>query len=119
MTEAYTDDTGEAAVGVNVASRVGHVYLYTLTGGDAAAINKRRADARQHMAEHQANSTGVVVHVGNEVKAGDVYPLMVSRDWATTDTSPHGATVNGQILLDGADTYWATSVLVDERLRIS
>lgn len=43
---------------------------------------------------------------GNSVSVGDVYPLVITRTWGTTETS----SVNGQVLLDGNDTLWVTSV---------
>lgn len=89
---------------------IGRIVHYRLSDQDAAQINKRRADASAHMAEHRENSNGVVVHVGNSVQAGDVYPLVITRTWG-------GSAVNGQVLLDGSDTLWVTSVTEGEGLR--
>ncbi len=86
---------------------IGRIVLYTLTEHDAIAINKRRADAHAHITDHQRHATGVVVHTGNTVSAGDVYPLVITRTWGE-DTPDR--LVNGQLLLDGNDTYWVTSV---------
>lgn len=85
---------------------IGRIVHYTLTEQDASQINKRRADAWAHMPEHRNNSNGVAVHVGNEVRAGDVYPLVITRVWGSTE----GSSVNGQVLLDGSDSLWVTSV---------
>lgn len=84
---------------------IGRIVQYTLSDLDAAAINKRRDDAQKHMREHVEASTGVQVHVGNRVAEGEVYPLVITRVWGATETSA----VNGQLLLDGNDTYWVTS----------
>lgn len=85
---------------------LGRIVHYTLTEYDAARINRRRDDAHQHLSEHQLNATGVVVHSGNPVTFGDVFPLVITRVWTPgSETSA----VNGQLLLDGNDTLWVTS----------
>lgn len=85
---------------------IGRIVHYRLCEQDANQINKRRADATAHMTEHRETSNGVVVHVGNSVSQGDVYPLVITRVWGATD----GSAVNGQVLLDGTDSLWVTSV---------
>jgi len=40
---------------------------------------------------------------GNQVKAGDIYPAMVVRTWGNDN-------INLKVMLDGPDTFWATSV---------
>lgn len=83
---------------------VGRTVLYKLSAYDADAINRRRDDARAANAG-RANS-GYVVHTGNHVNAGDVFPALIVADWS--HGTPGGAK-NLQVLLDGNDTYWATS----------
>lgn len=85
---------------------IGRIVHYRLSDQDVQQINKRRADAGAHMVEHRENSNGVVVHCGNPVTTGDVYPLVITRTWGDTE----GSSVNGQVLLDGNDTLWVTSV---------
>lgn len=85
---------------------IGRIVHYRLSEQDATQINRRRADASAHLSEHRENSTGVVVHAGNSVAAGDVYPLVITRVWGNVE----GSAVNGQVLLDGNDTLWVTSV---------
>jgi hypothetical protein len=85
---------------------IGRIVHYCLSEQDATQINKRRADAAAHMEEHRENSTGVAVHVGNNVVAGQVFPLVITRAWGAAE----GSAVNGQVLLDGTDTLWVTSV---------
>lgn len=68
------------------------VLLYTLTAADAEAIQRTRA-----------NSSGAFR--GNPVAEGETYPLVVSRS--------SGEFVNGQVLLDGNDSLWVTSVHED------
>ena len=84
----------------------GRIVEYTLTAEDAEAIERRRQDARASLDWHRQNKTGAVVHTGNPVKAGDTYPLVITRVWGDTPES----SVNGQVLLDGNDTLWVTSV---------
>lgn len=80
---------------------VGRIVQYKLTKYDAEAVNKRRTDAIENGAAHQA--TGFVAHTGNSVDAGDVYPMLVVRVWSS------GGSVNGQVFLDGNDSLWVTS----------
>lgn len=88
----------------------GRIVLYTLSSADAAAINKRRADAETYRRTHpdpdpgQPGATGHQAHLGNHVAAGKQYPAVVVRVFHPTTT-----TANLQVLLDGTDTYWATS----------
>jgi hypothetical protein len=84
---------------------IGRIVHYALGEHDALAINRRRADSSVHMAEHRENANGVQIHIGNLVQTGDAYPLVITRVW---NTDP--GTVNGQLLLDGNDTLWVTSV---------
>lgn len=69
-----------------ITPKPGNTVLYTLSESDAQEINRQ--------------SRG-----GNRAHAGDVLPMIVIRNW-----DPGGSNlVNGQVLLDGSDTYWATS----------
>ena len=83
----------------------GRIVLYTLSKQDADAQNKRRADAQKHLQDHRENSNGVQIHVGNSLAEGDVYPMVITRVW-----NEDPGTVNGQVLLDGNDLLWVTSV---------
>ena len=74
---------------------IGRIVHYTLTDYDADAINRSRA---------AAVAAGAQVH-GNSAGAGDVYPMVIVRVWGDQP----GASVNGQVLLDGNDTLWVTS----------
>lgn len=89
--------------------RITDVVLYTLHEQDAVTINKRRKDATNHNAAGvtlASQGLGAQIHYGNLVRAGDVYPMIISRVWGNRPDSG----VNGQVLLDGNDTFWATSV---------
>jgi hypothetical protein len=63
------------------------MVLYTLSEADAAKINARRDADR--------NS-------GNRVEAGQDCAAIVVAAWGNSSA-------NLQVLLDGTDTYWATS----------
>jgi hypothetical protein len=76
----------------------GCTVLYTVTASQANAVNKRRSDA----VRFPNPETGQIIHVGNEVREGDVFPLVVVRVWV-------GNRVNGQLFLDGNDHLWITS----------
>lgn len=83
----------------------GRIVHYKLSASDAAEIERRRADARACAASGQR--TGFMVHVGNPVKAGDVYPMMITRVWA--ERPDENTCVQGQVFLDGNDALWVTS----------
>lgn len=80
---------------------IGRIVHYRLASWDVDAINRRRSDAD---ASGQ-RSDGAMVHTGNRVAEGDVYPAMIVRCWGDTE----GSMVNLQVFLDGNDTYWASS----------
>jgi hypothetical protein len=83
---------------------VGRIVHYVLSDQDAEKINRWRRDYRKTMvdsSDHWVN--GTIAHVGNEVSAGEHYPMVVVAVW--TD----GGCVNGKVFLDGNDDYWALS----------
>lgn len=83
---------------------VGRIVAYTLTETDAEQINKRRQDAR--VSGIAATNSGAVVHFGNPVLSGEICAMVIVHVWGTHE----GASVNGQVLLDGNDSLWVTSV---------
>lgn len=91
---------------------IGSIVHYTLSEDDAKRINKRRDDAiaTAHANKLHPEETGKQVHIGNRATAGEVYPMLIVRVWGD---SPESA-VNGQVLLDGNDTLWVTSVTAGE-----
>lgn len=94
---------------------IGRIVHYTLSESDALRINKRRDDAiaRAHENKEHPEETGWQTHYGNRVNKGDVFPAIIVRVWGTQPDSA----VNAQVLLDGNDTYWVTSVAVGEGAR--
>jgi hypothetical protein len=81
---------------------IGRLVHYTLSEYDAKKINKRRLDALEANRSHTED--GVQIHVGNPPHEGDVLPMVVVKTYEDSDQ------VNGQVYLDGNDTYWVTSV---------
>ena len=88
---------------------IGRIVHYRLSAADAEAINRRREHTQAHLDEHRANSNGVQVHIGNHVEEGDVFPMVITRVWQPGESEGH---VNGQVMLDGNDLLWVTSVKV-------
>lgn len=78
-----------------------------LTEQDAAEIMRRRTTGESIATRITAREwpLGAQAHVGNAVAAGDVFPMVIVRVWPGGDVS----TVNGRVLLDGSDEFWATS----------
>jgi hypothetical protein len=89
---------------------IGRIVHYRMSKENAEAINRRRAHTRSHIDAHRSNANGVQVHVGNDVSEGDAFPLMITRVWGNQPD----CYVNGQVMLDGNDLFWATSVKVGE-----
>lgn len=72
---------------------IGRIVHYTLTETDAIVIHPRRVGGATH---------------GNEVTAGQVFPMMITRLW--TYNPDETSVVQGQVFLDGDDSLWVTSV---------
>lgn len=96
---------------------IGRIVHYTLSEDDAAYINRRRDDATAYahnLPDGVARKpTGDQRHIGNKAIEGQVYPMIIVRVWGTTPESA----VNGQVLLDGNDSLWVTSVTAGEGAR--
>lgn len=84
---------------------IGATHEYVLTQSDVDQIMRRRNDAKNAINKNRVGKTGFVLHFGNDVSAGEVYPLVITKVW-------DGGSVNGQVLLDGNDCLWVTSVKV-------
>lgn len=92
---------------------IGQVVHYMLSEQDAAAVNDRREDAEVNRVQAAKDALGYVLHVGNAVAEGDVFPMMIVKVWGREPTS----SVNGQVFLDGGDVLWVTSVSEGEGAR--
>ncbi len=97
---------------MNVNVTIGRTVLYALTEQDAAEINRRRTTGpliaervKKNTPDTTAWPLGAQAHIGNEARSGDVFPMIVTAVWPGDRES-----VNGQVLLDGNDCLWVTSV---------
>lgn len=70
---------------------IGRIVHYRLTESDVASIS------------YQHDGT---VKSCNVPRAGDVYPLVITRVW---DEPTEESGINGQVMLDGNFTLWVTS----------
>jgi hypothetical protein len=77
---------------------LGHTVLYTLSAGDVAWIDANLPLTRGHQ-------------VRNPVSEGQVLPAVVTAIFDGSDV-----TANLKVLLDGEDSYWATSRTLGDRL---
>jgi hypothetical protein len=97
---------------------IGRIVHYRLNADDADAINRRRTTSASIAArmtygddpQLKAWPAGAQAHIGNGVKEGDTFPMLIVQVWGPSATSA----VNGQVFLDGNDVLWATSVCVGE-----
>lgn len=87
--------------------QVGMLVFYCLTAEDVRAINERRKEyAEVYRSDEGHHLKGAQVHYGNDVHLSELVPAVVVAKFPF----PHGHTsVNLQCILDGVDTYWATS----------
>lgn len=84
---------------------IGRFVHYKLNSADAEKINKWRTDAGVSTdagVELSSKGLGRQIHVGNTVYTGQTFPAIVVRQV--------NEMVNLQVLLDGNDTLWATSI---------
>jgi len=88
----------------------GRIVYFVFDEQSAAEVMRRRTDGKA-IAERMSRTppawpTGAMAHVGNAVQAGDIFPAMIIRVWDQSSGSS-----NLKVMLDGSDTYWATSVV--------
>lgn len=84
---------------------IGRIVIYKLSEQAAKEITRRRTDGVS-IAERIKSAEwplGAQAHIGSPVQEGQEFPMIVVATW-----SP--GVINGQVLLDGSDTYWAGSV---------
>jgi hypothetical protein len=97
---------------------IGRIVHYRLNVDDVAQINRRRttgasiAERMKYGDDPQLKAwpAGAQAHIGNGVKEGDTFPMLITKVWGDTPTSA----VNGQAFLDGNDVLWVTSASVGE-----
>jgi hypothetical protein len=83
---------------------IGAVVQYILSEQDCVEINRRRRYA--HNAEARLSCPdGAQAHSGNKAQPGQVAAMIIVAVWGNSVDS----CVNGQVLLDGNDSFWALS----------
>ena len=105
---------------------IGRIVLYTLTDEDVKQINRRRTSGSQIAERIKNNSTtvrdldqdeifppmwpiGAQAHIGNTWSSGEQFPCIIVRVWPD-EYGPSIPGINGQVLLDGNDQLWVTSI---------
>lgn len=87
---------------------IGRIVHYVLTEQDAKVVNRRRttsksiADRSRQLSEKWPE--GAQAHIGNEVRAGQEYPMIVVMVLESDNGS-----CSGQVFLDGNDVLWVSS----------
>jgi len=94
----------------SIVPTLGRIVLYTLPQYQVEQINRRRKHAVEHMDYHRWKKNGTMVHIGNEVRAGQVVPAIVVAVWGDTPD----CAVNLKLMLDGSDDFWVTSTSVEK-----
>jgi len=82
---------------------IGKIVIYKLTETDAEQINRRRTNGLSILERIKVNMwpLGAQAHIGNAVKEGEEFPLVVTKiSWSSYQM------VNGQALLDSNDVLW-------------
>lgn len=91
---------------------VGRIVHYVLTEDDCKTINERRRIGKQ-IDDSRGVLDGLMVYAGNHAIAGQHMPMMVVAVWPN-EYGPNFDGVNGQVFLDGNDSYWVTSKKYDD-----
>jgi len=62
---------------------VGRIVHYMLNENDAEQINRRRTSGQDISTRIEADKwpLGPHAHIGNQARAGDVYPMLIVRVW--------------------------------------
>lgn len=83
---------------------IGDIVLYVLDEYDAAAVNRRRTNsyAIQLLRQEDRWPQGAQAHVGDYVRKGQTFPLIVYRAWEDLGEER----VDGQVILPGTDVLW-------------
>lgn len=90
---------------------IGRIVQYVLTDEDSIKINRRRTDGDSIASRIREDKwpIGAQAHIGNKVVSGQTVAMVITAVWANER-------VNGQLLLDGSDTYWVTTVSKSEEV---
>lgn len=86
----------------------GRIVLYTLGLEDVDRINKNRI--AYATVGDRLSSAGCQKHIGGMVEEEDTFPMVITALWGPVVGGGDPQCVNGQVLLDGNDTLWVTSI---------
>ncbi len=88
---------------------IGRIVHYMLSAENAQQINRRRTTGKAIAERIAVNAwpLGAQAHIGNEAKEGQVFPMIIVSSPNPEDPR---FPVNGQVFLDGNDTFWTNSV---------
>lgn len=93
---------------------IGRIVIYSVTEQDVIEINRRRTTGsliaeriKKNTPDSSCWPLGAQAHIGNEIKLGDKYPMIITRIWSNN-------CVNGQVFLDGNDCLWVTSATLGD-----
>lgn len=91
---------------------IGRIVLYVLSSSDVASIKQQRIVKGPGYDEHKAREhpEQFPQGPGNEPYEGEILPATVVKTWGDTPESA----VQLQVMLDGPDTFWATSRVNDD-----
>ena len=80
------------------------IVNYKLSAENAEHINRRRTTSVSIAARIKEKiwPIGAQAHIGNESREGQILPMVIVGIWSDT-------CVNGQVFLDGNDSFWITS----------
>lgn len=81
----------------------GRIVHYVISEADAAVISNRRIDGAPY-----EMTKGVQMSFGNPIKNGDHLPMIMTAVFQN-EYGEGIPGVNGQVVLDGSDTFWITS----------
>lgn len=83
---------------------IGRTVIYKLSAQDATEINRRRTSTQSisDRIKEEKWPIGAQAHIGNGASEGQQFPMVVVAVWTPN-------CVNGQVFLDGNDTFWALS----------
>jgi hypothetical protein len=91
----------------------GRIVHYVLTEDDTKQIGRRRTTGFEiaKLICDEKWPKGAQAHMGNMVKAGDHYPMIICKVW-----DKQSGSINGQVMLDGCDTFWVCSKLPETEI---
>lgn len=79
---------------------IGRIVHYRLSEKDTVQITRRRTSTEAIRERMHAGTwpEGVQAHIGNDVQAGEVFPLLIVKVWAGNADA-----ISGRVFLDGSD----------------